>query len=198
MSFASTSSFWRALGNAPDTSASPPVLAKGTASEVRIATRIQNEICHKKAQKTQNDLSIIFVFLCLFVADYLALHRGEKFGVGLRLLQSLEHDFHLLDGRERIQHTPHYPDAIQVFLADQQFFLARAGALQVDCREQSLIAQATIEVDFRVTSSFELFEDHVVHARAGIDQRGRDDRQRTAFFDVARGAEETLRTLQGV
>src|ERR1044071_4403367 len=104
MSFASMLTVFSAWGSAPDTSASPPVLAKGTASEVRIATRIQKEICHKKAQKTQNDLRIIFVFLCLFVADYLALHRGEKFGVGLRLLQSLEHDLHLLDGRERIQH----------------------------------------------------------------------------------------------
>ena len=84
--------------------------------------------------------------MCLFVADCLALHRGEKLGVGLRLLQSLEHDFHLLDRRKGIQHTPHYPDAIEVFFTDQQFFLARAGALQVDCREQSLITQATIEV----------------------------------------------------
>src|SRR6476646_10187423 len=126
MSFASTSSSVSAFGNAPDTSASPPVLAKGTASEVRMATRIQKDFCHKKAQKTQNDLKTIVVFLCLFVADKLALHRGEKFSVGLRLLQSLEHDFHLLDRREGIQHAPHHPDTIEVFLADQQFFLARA------------------------------------------------------------------------
>ena len=38
----------------------------------------------------------------------------------------------------------------------------------------------------------------LVHLGAGVDQRGREDRQRAAFLDVARGAEETLRTLQCV
>src|SRR5215217_5357268 len=198
MSFASTSRFCSAFGKAPETSASPPVLAKGTALEVRMATRIQKEYCHKEAQKTRNDLRNHFVCFCASLWRKLALHRGEKFSVGLRLLQSLEHDFHLLDRRERIQHPPHHPDAIEVFLADQQFFLARAGALQVDCWKQSLITQTTIEVDFRVTRTFELFEYHVVHARAGVDQRRGDDRQRAAFLDVARRAEESLRTLQRV
>src|SRR6185369_7645513 len=197
MSFASTSSSVSAFGNAPDTSASPPVLAKGTASEVRIATRIQKEICHKKPSTDADILKTSVSSVDGFDRN-LALHRGEKLGVGLRLLQSLEHDFHLLDRRERIQHTPHHPDAIQVFLADQQFFLARAGALQVDCRKQSLITQTTIEVNFRVTGTFELFEDHVVHTRTGVDQRSGDDGQRAAFLDVARRAEESLRTLQRV
>src|SRR5687768_18336808 len=53
-------------------------------------------------------------------------------------------------------------------------------------------------MDFRVTRTFELFEDHVVHARTGVDERGGDDRQRSAFYDVAGGADETLRTLQRV
>src|SRR3546814_15378515 len=48
-----------------------------------------------------------------------------------------------------------------------------------------------------VCSSY-LFEDHLVHAAAGIDQRGGDYRQRTAFLDVARGAEETLRALKRI
>src|SRR2546422_8366780 len=46
---------------------------------------------------------------------------------------------------------------------------------------------------FRSASALELFEDHVVHARTGIDERSGDDGQRAAFFDVARRAKETLR-----
>ena len=69
----------------------------------------------------------------------LALHRGQEFGVGLGFLQPLKHDFHLLDGRERIQDAAHHPDAIEVFLAEKQFFLARAGALQVNGREETLV-----------------------------------------------------------
>jgi hypothetical protein len=52
--------------------------------------------------------------------------------------------------------------------------------------------------DFRVARTLELFEDHFVHTAAGIDQRRRDDRQRAAFLDVARGAKEALRPLQGI
>jgi hypothetical protein len=38
-------------------------------------------------------------------------------------------------------------------------------------------------------------ENHFVHAAAGIDQRGRDDGERAALLDVARGAEEAFRPL---
>jgi hypothetical protein len=50
----------------------------------------------------------------------------------------------------------------------------------------------------RVTGALEFFEDHFVHAAAGVDQRGGDDRERTAFLDVARRAEEALRPLERV
>src|SRR6185369_6327779 len=186
MSFASTSRLVSAFGNAPDTSASPPVLAKGTASEVRMATRILDKNLATKKHKSHKMIVKNHLRLLCLLWLLLALHGGEKLGVGLRLLQSLEHDFHLLDRREWIQHTPHDPDAIEVFLADQQFFLAGAGALQVDRRKQSLITQTTIEMNFGVTSALELFEDHVVHTGTCIDKRGGDDRERSAFLDVAR------------
>ena len=80
----------------------------------------------------------------------------------------------------------------------QQLFLARAALLDVDRREHAAIGQLAIEVDLEVAGALELLEDHFVHARAGVDQRGRDDRQRAAFFDVARRAEEALRPLQRV
>ena len=46
--------------------------------------------------------------------------------------------------------------------------------------------------------AFELFENHFVHAAAGIDQRGRDDGERAAFLDVTCGTEETFWPLQRV
>src|SRR5690606_4718072 len=52
-----------------------------------------------------------------------------------------------------------------------------------------------------VARALELLEDHVVHARAGIDERGRDDRERAAALarvDLARTAEESLRLLERV
>ncbi len=55
-----------------------------------------------------------------------------------------------------------------------------------------------VQDDFRVTGALELFEDHLVHAAAGIDQRRGDDGERATFLDVARRAEEALGPLQGV
>jgi hypothetical protein len=66
---------------------------------------------------------------------------------------------------------------LQVFLRDQQLFLTRAGALNVDRREDTLVDQLAVEDDFHVARALELFEDDLVHARAGIDQRRRNDRQ---------------------
>ena len=53
-------------------------------------------------------------------------------------------------------------------------------------------------MDFHVAGALELFVDHVVHARAGVDQRGGNDGERAAFLDVAGRAEETLRALQRI
>jgi hypothetical protein len=70
--------------------------------------------------------------------------------------------------------------------------------LDVDRREHAAVGELAIEVDLGVARPLELLEDHFVHARAGVDQRGRDDGQRPALFDVASRAEEALRPLQGV
>src|SRR3546814_4580468 len=68
----------------------------------------------------------------------------------------------------------------------------------VERRKDALVGDLAVEHDFRVTRALEFFEDDLVHAAAGIDQRGGDYRQRTAFLDVARGAEETLRALKRI
>src|SRR5262245_24917988 len=81
---------------------------------------------------------------------------------------------------------------------NQELLFARAGPGNVDCGEDALVGDFAVEHDFRVTRALELFEDHFVHAAAGIDQRGGDDGERAAFLDVARGAEEALRPLQRV
>ena len=53
-------------------------------------------------------------------------------------------------------------------------------------------------MDFHVAGAFEFFEDDFIHARTGIDQRRGDNRQRAAFFDIARRAEEAFRFVQRV
>src|ERR1044072_3138153 len=126
MSRASTSCSPSAFGSAPETSASPPVLAKGTASDVRIAIFILSALGTKDAIRKRGmntaKRSSLFTFS-------LALHRGQELGVRLRLLQSFEHDFHLLNGRQRIQDASHHPNTIEIFFADEQLFLACSRTL---------------------------------------------------------------------
>ena len=112
--------------------------------------------------------------------------------------QLVDQQFHGFDRRQRVQHLAQNPDARQVFFGNQQLFFSGAGALNVDGREDALVDQLAVEDDFHVAGALELFKDHVVHARAGIDQGGGDDGERSAFFDVAGRAEEALRPLQGV
>ena len=70
--------------------------------------------------------------------------------------------------------------------------------VEQDRRVDALLGHAAVEVDLAVAGALELLVDHLVHAAAGLDQRGADDRQRAAFLDVARRAEEALRALQRV
>ena len=53
-------------------------------------------------------------------------------------------------------------------------------------------------MQLHVAGALELLVDDFVHPRAGVDQRRGDDRQRAAFLEVPRGAEEPLRPLQRV
>ena len=80
----------------------------------------------------------------------------------------------------------------------QQFFLAGAGAVDVDGGPDALVDEAAVEVQLHVAGALELLEDHFVHAAAGVDQGGGQDRQAAAFLELAGGAEEALRLLHGV
>src|SRR5262245_39067172 len=126
------------------------------------------------------------------------LHRRQEVRVGLRLAHLVEEQFHRLDRRQRREHLPQHPDAVEIVFRNQQLFLARAGLDDVDRREHALVHELAVKMDFHVARALELFEDHIVHARAGVDERGGHDRDRAALFDVACGAEEALRLLERV
>src|SRR5207249_2608657 len=100
--------------------------------------------------------------------------------------------------RQRRQHFAQHPDATELLFRDEELFLPRPALLNVDRREDAAIGELPIEMDFEVAGALELLEDDLVHARAGVDERRRHDRQRSAFLDVSRGAEEALGPLQGV
>ena len=87
---------------------------------------------------------------------------------------------------------------MQFVLAGQQFFAAGAGAVDVDRRIDTLFGDDAVQVQLHVAGALEFFVDHIVHARAGVDQGRGDDRQAAAFLDIAGRAEEALGPLQRV
>jgi len=71
----------------------------------------------------------------------------------------------------------------------QQFFFSSTGPVDVDSREDTLVHQAAIEVDFHVAGALEFLEDHVVHAAAGVNEGRGNDCERATLLDVSRGGE---------
>ena len=90
------------------------------------------------------------------------------------------------------------PDFLHLFRDQQQLLAAGAGTVDVDRGVGALFGQPAVEVDLHVAGALELFVNHVIHLRAGVDQGGGEDGQRAALLDVARRAEEALGPLQGI
>src|SRR5262245_18319519 len=114
------------------------------------------------------------------------MHRGEELLVATRLLELVQQQLHGLDGVQLGQRLAQEPDLLQLVLLEQQLLLARAGLLDVDRREDPLVHEAPVEMDFHVAGALELFEDHVVHEAAGVYDGGGDDGLRGAIIDVCR------------
>src|SRR5579859_8260178 len=117
-------------------------------------------------------------------------HRTQKFRVGLRFCEAAKQKLHGFDGRERAQNFAEDPNAAELVRREEQLVLTSAGALNVNGREDALIGEAAVEIDFHVAGTFELLEDDIVHAAAGVNQSGGDNGERAAFFDVTSGSKE--------
>jgi len=65
-------------------------------------------------------------------------------------------------------------------------------------REDAFVDEMTIETKLHVAGALNSFKNHFVHPRARVDQRRGNDRQRSAFLDIARRPKESLRLWQRV
>ena len=77
-------------------------------------------------------------------------------------------------------------------MGKQQIFPSGAGTVEVDCGEDAAFGKFAVEMDFHIARTLEFFVNDVVHARAGINERGGDYGERTAVFYISRTAEEPL------
>src|SRR5436189_3889034 len=126
----------------------------------------------------------------------LLLHRlrdgGEELLVLLGLPEPLQEElgaFDLADGREHLPQQDHLPHDLG---CEQHLLAARAGGRDVDRREGAALLELAVEDHLGVAGPLELLVDHVVHAGPRVDEACGEDRERSAAFDVSRGAEEAL------
>src|SRR5208282_691661 len=90
------------------------------------------------------------------------------------------------------------PNPVERAAREQQLLFTRGGALDVDRRKDALFEQTPIQGHLLIAGAFELLEDHFVHAAAGVDQRGGDDREAATVLGVAGRAKEFLGLMQSV
>src|SRR5450432_3346236 len=102
----------------------------------------------------------------------------QELSVALGVFHLVEQQLQRLLGIEGVQHPAKFPDDLQLFRRHQEFFLAGTGGVNVDRREDALVGELAVELQLHVAGALELLEDHFVAARAGLDQRRREDRQR--------------------
>src|SRR5262245_44339900 len=116
--------------------------------------------------------------------------------VAYRRCDSLNQPFHRRLRRHLTQTTTQRVHAVDLIRTEQLLLATRAARPNVDRRIDALLREAAVELDLAVARALELLEDHVVHARPRLDDRRRDDRQRSAagaLRDRSRRAKECFR-----
>src|SRR6185503_6462034 len=74
-------------------------------------------------------------------------HVGKELGVVADFFEAADEEFHSFSGRQRVEDLAEDPDALEVFLGDEQLFLTGAGALDVDGRKDSLVDELAVKDD---------------------------------------------------
>ena len=98
--------------------------------------------------------------------------RPEQLRIRRILLQRLQQMLHRLHRWHVYQVSTDVAHGGEGVFIAQLFFLARAGLGDVQRREDALVGKVAVERQFHVAGTFELFEDHLIHAAAGVDEAG--------------------------
>src|SRR6266571_3206866 len=128
--------------------------------------------------------------------DVGALDLPQELLVGLGGAHLIDQQLQRLRGLQRTEDPAQLPGHDQLLVSEQQLLLAGRGTVHVQRREDATLGELAVQPDLHVPGGLELLEDDLVHARAGVHQRGRQDRQRAAVLDVAGRSEEALGRVQ--
>ena len=90
------------------------------------------------------------------------------------------------------------PHAREYIRRQEQVITTGRAGRYIDGREDTLVTEFTVKLQFLVTGAFELLEDEVVHLTAGLCEGCSDDSQTTAVLNITGSTEEAFGLMQGL
>ena len=93
----------------------------------------------------------------------LSVHGHQELLVAAGVYETVADGVHGLDRCHLSDELADDPHAVERGLIKQQIVATCRREYQVDGREDTLVGERAVELDFRVTSTLELFEDHLIH-----------------------------------
>src|SRR6185312_6297882 len=105
---------------------------------------------------------------------------GEQRVVVRRRCDSLYQPLHRRARWHLLQAPAESVNVVELIGTEELVLAPGAAYSDVDGRKDALLRQAAVQLDLTVAGSLEFLEDHVVHPRPRLDQRRRDDGERSA------------------
>ena len=93
----------------------------------------------------------------------LSVHGHQELLVAARVDQAVADGVHGLYWCHLGNELAYDPHAVERGLIKQQIVATSRRQYQVDGGEDTLVGESAVELDFRVTSTLELLEDHLIH-----------------------------------
>src|SRR6185312_2474317 len=170
---------WRSANSYKDPRETVPSLSNGYLADGTVAASRTSEHVHARPKtgnrKARPPRRAFAASPHRSIAVLERAHVVQELLVVACLAELVGEKLHGFNRRERVEDLAQNPGALQVVFRDEELFFAGARALDVDGREDALVDELAVEDDFHVAGALELFEDDLVHARAGVDERRRDN-----------------------
>ena len=105
----------------------------------------------------------------------LVVHCQEQLLVAACFLHAVLDKLHCLDRSAVGEESAENPHAVDGVLAEEQVVASSARRDDVYGREDAFVRQLAVELQLHVAGALELLENHLVHLRTSLDERGCDD-----------------------
>ena len=125
-------------------------------------------------------------------------HAIQKFNVCFGFFELVQNKLGRFDFIHFMGEFAENPDFLHGGWIQKKLFATRAASIDIHCGVDAPLHKFSFKVDFHVSCSFELLVNDFIHPAAGFYQRGGDDGEAAALFQVPGCAEKSLWARQGV